>query len=253
MGLSNNQWERFQEFLLNLYQQNRLDGIQKMVMDYLELEIAHHCSMFDYGRAKDGEIIFFHPYSGNLDEAALKDYYKNYQYQDYMVWNFSQTEPFVYRNSDLMPDSMREKSPIYQRWMQPLRVYHGLGCTIVNRHFYGSVTMFRTKEMGDFTWDELYLLKILNTHLASHISMLYPNGVRESDFANMDMDKHWLEKYHLTEREIEIVRQLQEGLTNQEIGSRLCISEVTVKKHMSHIFQKMQVKSRSQLLLKLEK
>ena len=58
-------------------------------------------------------------------------------------------------------------------------------------------------------------------------------------------------KYHLTEREMEILRQLGEGLTNQEIGRRLCISEVTVKKHMSHIFEKMQVKNRNQLLLKL--
>ncbi|MCI9330185.1 MAG: DNA-binding response regulator, partial [Ruminococcus sp.] len=29
--------------------------------------------------------------------------------------------------------------------------------------------------------------------------------------------------------------------------------EVTVKKHMSHIFEKMQVKNRNQLLLKLQK
>ncbi|MCI9442779.1 MAG: helix-turn-helix transcriptional regulator [Ruminococcus sp.] len=170
-----------------------------------------------------------------------------------MVWNFSRTEPIVYRNSDLMPDYLREKSPIYQQWMQPLRVYHGMGCTIVKQHFYGSITMFRTKEMGDFTQEELYLLEVLNTHLASHMQKLYPNGVRESDFQEIDMDKHWLGKYHLTVREQEIVRQLQYGLTNQEIGTKLCISEVTVKKHMSHIFEKMQVKNRNQLFLKLQK
>lgn len=250
MELSNVRWDNFQGFLLDLYRQNRLDEIQKIVMDYLQSEIEHHCSMFDYGRGRDEAILFFHPYSQNLDEQALQDYYQNYQQKDYTVWNFSQTEPVVYRDSDLMPDRLREKSRIYQQWMQPLGAYYGLGCTIVRRHFYGSITMFRTKEMGDFTEEEVYLLELLNTHLASHIQMLYPNGVRESDFRAAD--ESILGKYHLTQRETEIVRQLGEGLTNQEIGGRLCISEVTVKKHMSHIFEKMQVKNRNQLFLKLQ-
>ena len=249
MELSNTRWYNFQGFLLGLYRQNRLDEIQKMVMDYLQSEIVHQCSMFDYGRAVDEAILFFHPYSGNLDGQALQDYYQNYQQKDYTVWNFSRTEPVVYRDSDLMPDHLREKSRIYQQWMQPLGAYYGLGCTIVRRHFYGSVTMFRTKEMGDFTGEELSLLGLLNTHLASHLQMLYPNGIRESDFRAVD--ESLMGKYHLTEREMEILRQLGEGLTNQEIGRRLCISEVTVKKHMSKKKKKMQVKNRNQLLLKL--
>ena len=186
MELSNTRWYNFQGFLLGLYRQNRLDEIQKMVMDYLQSEIVHQCSMFDYGRAVDEAILFFHPYSGNLDGQALQDYYQNYQQKDYTVWNFSRTEPVVYRDSDLMPDHLREKSRIYQQWMQPLGAYYGLGCTIVRRHFYGSVTMFRTKEMGDFTGEELSLLGLLNTHLASHLQMLYPNGIRESDFRAVD-------------------------------------------------------------------
>ena len=251
MELSNTRWRGFQGFLLELYRQSRLNEIQKMVMEYLQAEILHQCSMFDYGRAGDETIRFFHPYSGNLVEQTLQDYYQNYQHKDYTVWNFSQTEPVVYRDSDLMPDHLREKSRIYQQWMRPLGAYYGLGCTIVRGHFYGSITMFRTKEAGDFTEEEVYFLGLLNTHLSSHLQMLYPNGIRESDFRAVD--ESLLGKYHLTERETEILRQLGEGLTNQEIGGRLCISEVTVKKHMSHIFEKMQVKNRNQLLLKLQK
>lgn len=249
MELSNTRWEKFQKFLLELYQKTRLEEIQEAVMEYLEEEIIHHRSMFDYGRVSGDEIIFFHPYSANLEERALKDYYENYQYKDYIVWNFSLTEPMVYRNSDMIPDYLKEKSRIYQQWMLPLKVWYGGGCTIVKQHFYGSITMYRTKEMGDFTQEELYLLEILNTHLASHLQMLYPNGVKENDFQNTG--RNLFDKYHLTDREIEIVQQLQCGLTNQEIGQHLCISEVTVKKHLSHIFAKMQVKNRNQLFLKL--
>lgn len=248
--LSNTRWENFQKFLLMLYQQNGLGMIQKKVMDYLKNEIIHQCSMFDFGRAKDEEIVFFQPYSDNLGEQALKEYYNHYQHKDYTVWNFSLTEPLVYRDSDLMPDHMREKSRIYQQWMKPLGAYYGLGCTIVKQHFYGSITMFRKKETGDFNQEDMYLLGMLNTHLASHIQMLYPNGIKESDFH--DLNRNQLGKYHLTDRETEIAQQLQYGLTNQEIGRKLCISEATVKKHMGHIFEKMQVKNRNQLILKLK-
>ena len=72
MELSNTRWRGFQGFLLELYRQSRLNEIQKMVMEYLQAEILHQCSMFDYGRAGDETIRFFHPYSGNLDEQTAE-------------------------------------------------------------------------------------------------------------------------------------------------------------------------------------
>lgn len=54
----------------------------------------------------------------------------------------------------------------------------------------------------------------------------------------------------LSPREIEILRALTEGLSNQEIGDRLFISESTVKIHVHRIFRKLGVKSRTQALLR---
>jgi DNA-binding NarL/FixJ family response regulator len=52
----------------------------------------------------------------------------------------------------------------------------------------------------------------------------------------------------LTAREHEIVRGVQQGLTNKEIATQLGISEKTVKTHLSAIFRKLQVRRRVQLL-----
>lgn len=58
------------------------------------------------------------------------------------------------------------------------------------------------------------------------------------------------EIHQLTAREAEIVGCVVEGLTNAEIAGRLFISEVTVKKHIQNIFEKMGVNNRATLIRK---
>ncbi|MEU8315186.1 AAA family ATPase [Micromonospora sp. NPDC048887] len=50
----------------------------------------------------------------------------------------------------------------------------------------------------------------------------------------------------LTPREREVLAAVAEGLTNREIGQRLFISERTIGVHVSHIFDKLQVRTRVQ-------
>jgi LuxR family maltose regulon positive regulatory protein len=53
----------------------------------------------------------------------------------------------------------------------------------------------------------------------------------------------------LTEREIEILSLIAEGLSNQEIAQRLFISLPTVKWHTSNIYGKLGVRSRTQAII----
>jgi len=53
----------------------------------------------------------------------------------------------------------------------------------------------------------------------------------------------------LSEREIEVVQLIAEGLTNQDIANRLVVAETTVKKHISHIFYKLNVSNRTQVII----
>ena len=48
----------------------------------------------------------------------------------------------------------------------------------------------------------------------------------------------------LTARELEVLREVCVGATNRAIADRLCISERTVKNHMSNIFAKLDLKNR---------
>lgn len=65
-----------------------------------------------------------------------------------------------------------------------------------------------------------------------------------SRLINRDMDKEKLDS--LTKRELEILKQVAEGMFNKEIANNLSISERTVKNHISNIFKKIDVSDRTQ-------
>lgn len=53
----------------------------------------------------------------------------------------------------------------------------------------------------------------------------------------------------LTEREIDVLKMAAKGLTNRGIASELTISDRTVQAHLSHIFRKLGVGSRTEAVL----
>lgn len=65
---------------------------------------------------------------------------------------------------------------------------------------------------------------------------------------NMQWDRYSsLEKYQLTEREIDIIVQVAEGLSNKEIAGELFLSEGTVRNYISTILEKLDLRDRTQL------
>ena len=72
------------------------------------------------------------------------------------------------------------------------------------------------------------------------------NGVKPSSFQEN------CEAYKLTSREIEIVQLLRQGQKYKAIGERLFISELTVKKHVHNVFEKVGASNKVELIHKLE-
>lgn len=52
----------------------------------------------------------------------------------------------------------------------------------------------------------------------------------------------------LTERELEVMRLLAQGLTNREVAEKLVISPSTVQTHRSHIMEKLNLSNRTELV-----
>ena len=71
-----------------------------------------------------------------------------------------------------------------------------------------------------------------------------PRGIRKTTQSNPEF---------LTDRELDVLRLLQEGLHNKEIAARLFISAKTVDHHISAILYKLEVNSRTKAVYEAEK
>jgi len=61
------------------------------------------------------------------------------------------------------------------------------------------------------------------------------------------------ETLNISKRELEVLQLMAEGLSNQEISERLFVSLNTVKTHASRLFEKMEVKRRTQAVEKAKR
>ena len=73
-------------------------------------------------------------------------------------------------------------------------------------------------------------------------------GIRKKNQKNLS--KKNPQEFGLSNREVDVLLLMVEGLTNQEIADRLYVSLNTVKTHSSNIYLKLQVERRTQAIRK---
>lgn len=93
-------------------------------------------------------------------------------------------------------------------------------------------TIYLERSRKNYTDRELTLLSLLRPHLIR---------IR----ANADFRRRTAGYRGLTEREAEVLGWIARGNTNREIARLLVISPHTVRKHVEHIFEKLDVRTRT--------
>ena len=61
--------------------------------------------------------------------------------------------------------------------------------------------------------------------------------------------KKSIEDFDITERELDIIKLLAEGMNNKEIGQSLYLSEGTVRNYISYLLDKLNLRDRSQIVV----
>lgn len=85
------------------------------------------------------------------------------------------------------------------------------------------------------------------------IEYLLSKSIEQNKISHSDQSIEALLFEQLTEREQQIAQHIFSGQQNKLIADQLCISERTVKAHLTTIYKKLGVKNRLELTLKLNK
>jgi DNA-binding NarL/FixJ family response regulator len=129
------------------------------------------------------------------------------------------------------------------------------------------VVILTTYELDEYVFDALaagasgFLLKAAPPEdlvrairvVASGDALLAPSVTRRliEEFAKRPepAQRKAKELVTLTERETEVLREVARGLTNNEIAERLHVSETTVKTHVAHLLDKLELRDRVQAVI----
>ena len=100
--------------------------------------------------------------------------------------------------------------------------------------------------MPNFSAEEIIALRLALPQLDNLHRNFYSSQFNVQNSRQIDWDSTGL-----TRREIEISSLICHGIAPAEISRKLHIAPATTYKHIAHIYQKMHVSSRQELLVKL--
>ncbi|HKU81788.1 MAG TPA: response regulator transcription factor [Candidatus Tumulicola sp.] len=103
------------------------------------------------------------------------------------------------------------------------------------------VALLESPQMRDVTIGELMdvLSRFGSGNVEQSLSAPAPGGAFGSEM-----------RERLSDRELEVVRLIVEGLSNKQISDRLALSDKTVKNHISHILAKLSLTARTQVAVR---
>lgn len=244
------QWMRLNDIIKDIYS-FELAQIPRALFPSIKREVSFSHSMFHFSRMVDGTLAVFNYASVDLPQSHLDLYRDKYESIDYINWFADEVTPRVFRDTDVVPASIREQSAFMREWLEPFGMFYSAGITIAHDDCpYGNIYLFRSREEGDFSEAELEVLSILNEHLCIRYERELPGGMRERSRCSSKCSE-LIAHAGLTEREAEIVTLIESGVLRRDLPVRLCISENTLKKHLANIFRKLGIRHYEELLQSL--
>ncbi|MFP4021221.1 MAG: response regulator transcription factor [Halanaerobium sp.] len=200
--------------------------------------------LFDEKKELLGDPICY-----NIDNSVLKAYNDYYwKIDDIRNLAFDQTEPII--STQIMDYKSWINTEYFNDFLAKNRLFYSCGIDIhADQRLLGTISLFRTKKDKNFTTADLVYLKILAKHSSNHLKKLFKieNLKKKSPINDKNIIENRANIFELSCREKDVLKLILEGKKNEEIAEELFISVNTVKKHLSHIYQKTEVHNRTEL------
>ncbi|WP_066893530.1 response regulator transcription factor [Clostridium nigeriense] len=79
--------------------------------------------------------------------------------------------------------------------------------------------------------------------------VVHPDVANKILYSNNLIKSKELDKYNFSEKEIQIIKYIAEGLTNKEISEKIYLSEGTIKNNITNILSKLNLRDRTQIAI----
>lgn len=182
----------------------------------------------------------------NMPPEVERRYYEEFSSLDPLdARKFHDRDERVATIDEQMPFQLLRQTIYFQDFMQPhghryvADVFFRYEGTVI-----AVITLLRHESLGQYSEDELALLRKMQPFLEYTLNSVYmPKRIEERQSLG--------DKYQLTPRELDVLEQIIAGASNKQLAKDLNLGLATIKTHLLHIFQKMSVSSRAELLAKV--
>lgn len=251
--MRNNDFLLINDIIYRIYTIEDFNQMREIFLSFLAVLMPNQESSIFLSDHTDSGHLICDPVIFPAGESSAEKDYLQFENLDYTRWVMMSRKCMIFRESDLMSDEERSKTDFFKNLMAPNNLYYSLQLVLVYQEvFLGVITLYRSKEAGDFTDEEVFILDSFKEHLNYRFYQYYmdSNPIDTSLSQGQDL---FIQHYHLTNREIEILMLTLDGTSNDAISDNLNISPHTLKKHMQNIYRKLNVTTKWELLQFKEK
>lgn len=249
MRLTENDWKFINQILLKMYSSDVETLFTGDLLRNFSMLIPFDKASF-FLHDHEGDRLLYRPIGFNFPQEDLDNYSRQFPRLIPHIWvNFYGTS-IVIRDSDLCRNGDVKNMQYYTDLLMEHNVKYVLTLSLAHKGLQvGVLTLFRERDKVDFTDRELYICDQLIEHLACYAYRIYGlNRYVNKDAAPGVSIANLSQQYALTPRETDVLRLLSDGYSTKDICETLFLAETTVKKHLSSIYDKMNIRSKAQLI-----
>lgn len=249
--LTNSEWRGVHELSLLIHGTDAVEEMQQYFLEALRNIIPfERAAFFLYHEGRKGQIILQSPAVIHMEPEIVAVYGSLINTNDIFRRVISLRRSMAYRGSDFgMPDEEANEAvaELKKTFLLPHDICFYSGIVLVDqRKPIGEIILYRKARQRDFSDNEIEVLNCLKDHLM--IRLQREKNISPAAVSETDRDEVLFVSMGLTPRECEIASLIMQQYSTEEISKRLVISQYTTKKHLHHIFAKLGVRNRIQLI-----
>lgn len=227
------------QFAEHTLHSNTIDDITRLIVEDLQRVLPHQLMIGGVGYIRGREVLPLAVVSENFPNSYLREVLseEGYVRSPFVSWWIRERKPMLVN----MGESPAHVDPLTR---QRLTRYGILNFVAYGQADFPGVT-------GTYFWfanvaDRVVpkhgrILEFVVPHLHAALTRVAVENKRAGRHAPSP---------RLTKKELEVLQLIYEGNSNKDISDALAISLMTVKNHSKNIYTKMQVKSRSEAIVK---